>query len=74
MCNFFIFIGFIAGFILAIATIIKKHWAPITVPIYAICEGLALGGISAVYESMYTGIVQQAVFLTFGIFAAFRKR
>ena len=66
----FIFIGFIAGLILAIATIIKKQWAPITVPIYAICEGLALGGISSIYESMYTGIVQQAIFLTIGIFAA----
>jgi len=66
----FIFIGFIAGLILAIATIIKKQWAPITVPIYAICEGLALGGISSIYDSMYTGIVQQAIFLTIGIFAA----
>ena len=66
----FIFIGFIAGLVLAIATIIKKQWAPITVPIYAICEGLALGGISSIYESMYTGIVQQAIFLTIGIFAA----
>ena len=65
----FIFIGIIAGLILAIITIIKKRWAPITVPIYAICEGLALGGISAIYESMYTGIVQQAIFLTIGIFA-----
>jgi len=66
----YIFIGFIGGLILAIATIIKKQWAPITVPIYAVCEGLALGGISAIYENMYTGIVQQAIFLTFGIFAA----
>ena len=66
----FIFFGLIVGLILAIATIIKKNWAPITVPIYAICEGLALGGISAIYESMYTGIVQQAIFLTMGIFAA----
>ena len=66
----FIFMGMIVGVILAIATIIKKQWAPITVPIYAICQGLALGGISAIYENMYTGIVQQAIFLTFGIFIA----
>jgi len=66
----FVFIGFILGIVLAIATIIKKQWAPITVPLYAICEGLALGGISAIYESMYAGIVQQAIFLTIGIFAA----
>jgi len=66
----FIIVGMICGLILAIATIFKKHWAPITVPAYAICQGLALGGISAIYESMYTGIVQQAVFLTMGIFMA----
>ena len=66
----YIFVGLILGIILAIATIFRKHWAPITVPLYAACEGLALGGISAIYESMYTGIVQQAIFLTLGIFAA----
>jgi uncharacterized YccA/Bax inhibitor family protein len=66
----FIFIGLIIGIVLAIATIFKKTWSPITVPLYAICEGLALGGISAIYESMYTGIVQQAIFLTLGIFTA----
>ncbi len=31
-------------------------------------EGLALGGISSIYAHEYTGIVQQAIFLTFGIF------
>jgi len=66
----FIFPGFIGGFILALITIFKKQWAPYTVPLYSILEGLALGGISAIYESMYTDIVQQAIFLTFGIFCA----
>jgi len=60
--------GFIGGFILAIITIFKKEWSPITVPIYAVLEGLALGGISSIYDHEYTGIVQQAIFLTFGIF------
>ena len=60
--------GFIGGFILAIITIFKKEWSPITVPIYAVLEGLALGGISSIYTHEYTGIVQQAIFLTFGIF------
>ena len=41
-----------------------------TAPIYAALEGLALGGISAVFESRYPGIVSQAVFLTFGTLAA----
>ena len=61
--------GFIGGFIVAMITIFKKEWSPVTVPIYAVLEGLALGGISSVYDHEYTGIVQQAIFLTFGIFA-----
>ena len=65
-----IWLGFIVGFILAITTIFKKEWAPYTVPAYAIFEGLALGGISYIYANMYTGIVQQAIFLTFGIFGS----
>ena len=65
-----IWLGFIAGLILAIVTIFKKELAPYTVPAYAVFEGLALGGISYIYASMYTGIVQQAIFLTFGIFGS----
>ena len=61
--------GFIGGFIVAMITIFKKEWSPVTVPVYAVLEGLALGGISSVYDHEYTGIVQQAIFLTFGIFA-----
>ena len=68
----YITIGFIGGFVLALITIFKKQWAPYTVPVYAFLEGLALGGISAVFETIFpeAGIVQQAIFLTFGIFLA----
>ena len=66
----FVWFGFIVGFILALVTIFKKEWSPYTVPLYAIFEGLALGGISYIYASIYTGIVQQAIFLTFGIFGS----
>jgi uncharacterized YccA/Bax inhibitor family protein len=59
-------IGGIGGFILALVTIFKKEWSPITSPIYALLEGLALGGISAVFELRYPGIAMQAVGLTFG--------
>jgi uncharacterized YccA/Bax inhibitor family protein len=57
--------GLIGGFITALVTIFKKEWAPITAPIYAALEGLAIGGISAVLEARYHGIVLQAVALTF---------
>jgi uncharacterized YccA/Bax inhibitor family protein len=60
--------GFIVGFILAMVTIFKKNWAMVTAPLYAICEGAALGGISYMYNAQYQGIVFNAVSLTFGVF------
>ncbi len=59
--------GGIGGLVLAIATIFKKQWAPITAPLYAVAEGLMLGGLSAMFETMYPGIVMQAVSLTFAV-------
>ncbi len=58
--------GAIGGFVLAMVTIFKKEWAPITAPMYALLEGLFLGSISAMYNHLYQGIVMQAVLLTFG--------
>tara|TARA_X000001036_G_scaffold439385_1_gene490343 strand:- start:317 stop:970 length:654 start_codon:yes stop_codon:yes gene_type:complete len=57
----------ILGFIIALVTVFKKEWSPITVPIYAAVEGVLLGGISFLYNSMYEGIVTNAIFLTVGI-------
>src|SRR5271156_5616496 len=45
-----VWIGGIGGFIVALVTIFKKEWSPITAPIYTLLEGLALGGISAMLE------------------------
>jgi len=58
--------GAIGGMIIAFVTIFNKKWAGVTAPIYALCEGLFLGGISAILELQYPGIVIQAVALTFG--------
>ena len=66
----FIGLGALAGFAVAIATVFKKTWAPITAPLYAALEGLVLGGISAMFERSYPGIAIQAVTLTFGVLAA----
>jgi uncharacterized YccA/Bax inhibitor family protein len=57
--------GMAGGLITALVTIFKKEWAPITAPVYAALEGLAIGGISALLEAKYHGIVVQAVALTF---------
>jgi uncharacterized YccA/Bax inhibitor family protein len=61
------FIGIIGGFIFAMITTFKMEWAPITAPIYALLEGLVLGGLSAMLEIRFPGIALQAVSLTFGI-------
>ena len=61
-----IFCG-LGGFVFALITIFKKEWAPITVPIYSILEGGLLGGISFMYNSVYDGIVTNAIYLTVGI-------
>jgi uncharacterized YccA/Bax inhibitor family protein len=61
--------GLIGGLVFAIVTIFKKTWAPVTAPIYALCEGLVLGGISALLEQQYPGIAIQAMGLTFGVTA-----
>ena len=60
-------VGVIGGLIAAIATVMRKEWAPYTTPAYAALEGLALGGISVGFEARYPGLVSQAVFLTFGV-------
>ena len=63
-------VGVIGGLVMAIATVMRKEWAPYTTPGYAALEGLALGGISIGFESRYPGVVSQAVFLTFGTLGA----
>src|SRR6516164_7495076 len=59
-------LGVFGGFICAMVTVFKKEWAPVTAPIYALLEGLVLGGLSAMTNLRYPGIAMQAVSLTFG--------
>ncbi len=71
-----VLIGGIGGLIMALITTFKKQWSPVTAPIYALLEGLVLGGISALYNTQSHGIVLQAAMLTFGtlfaLLAAYR--
>ena len=64
----FAIIGTLIGLVLLFATIFKPHWAPKTVPLYALFQGAALGGISFMFNQIYDGIVTQAIVLTVGIF------
>jgi len=65
-----VLLGVVGGFIFALVTICKKTWAPVTAPIYALLEGLVLGGVSAMAELRFPGIPMQAVGLTFGTLVA----
>ncbi|MCU1327555.1 MAG: putative rane protein [Bryobacterales bacterium] len=62
----YMLLGSIGGLIAAMVTIFKKEWSGITAPVYAVLEGLALGGFSAIMEMRFPGIAIQAVALTFG--------
>lgn len=62
--------GAIIGFIFALITCFKREWAAVTGSAYALAEGVFLGGISAMYEAQFHGLVLQAVLLTFGVFLA----
>ncbi|MFL2553995.1 MAG: Bax inhibitor-1/YccA family protein [Candidatus Rariloculaceae bacterium] len=62
--------GAIGGLVFALITMFKKEWAGITAPIYAGLQGLFLGGISAIFESQFPGIVIQATGLTLGTLAS----
>jgi uncharacterized YccA/Bax inhibitor family protein len=62
----FVWTGAIGGFVVAMVTIFKKEWAAATAPLYALLQGFLVGGLSAIFELAYPGIVIQAVGLTFG--------
>lgn len=58
--------GMFSAFIVAMVAIFKPKTSPYLAPTYALLEGLALGGISAVVNQRYPGLATQAVGLTFG--------
>ena len=60
--------GAIVGFILVLIATFKPQYSGFLAPGYAIFEGLFIGGVSAIFEVMYPGIVIQAVSCTFVTF------
>jgi uncharacterized YccA/Bax inhibitor family protein len=59
--------GALGGFVVALVTVFKQEWSPVTAPIYAILEGLFLGAISAFFQAQYQGLVAQAILLTLAV-------
>ena len=62
-------VGAIAGLVLGLVNSFKREPSPVLIMLYALAEGLFLGGISAVFEASYPGVVVQAVLGTFSVFA-----
>ena len=56
--------GVVGGLVMALVTAWKRDWARFTAPLYAACEGLFLGAISAFFDSIHPGIAIQATGLT----------
>ena len=54
----------IGSLVLALVTHFKKEIAFVTAPAYALCEGVFLGAISAMFERKFPGIAMQATGIT----------
>ena len=68
--NVLVLPSLIGAFIVGIITVKKKMWAPITVPIYGVLQGIFLGIVSNLFNTMYDGIVVTAISYTLCILFA----
>lgn len=59
--------GLIISFILSMIIAFKPKTSPYLSPVYAFAEGALLSGISCFFETMFPGIVVQAVSITFAV-------
>jgi uncharacterized YccA/Bax inhibitor family protein len=64
----YFFIGVVGGLVTGLIISFNKQLSPYLAMIYAAFEGLAIGGISALLEFKYPGIVIESLILTFSIF------
>lgn len=60
--------GFVGSIIAFLLILFARKTIKFMAPVYALCEGLILGGLSAIMEAHYPGIVVQAVGSTFMAF------
>ena len=60
--------AFIIGLVLSLIVIFKQSSNPALIIAYSVAEGVALGGITGVFNSVYPGIAVQAVIGTAGVF------
>lgn len=58
----------VAAFVVGFITSFKTSLSPFTAPVFALLEGIFLGAFSGWMNTMYPGIVAQAIALTFCVF------
>ena len=63
----FLILGLIGGLVSCLVGTFKPTTTPFTAPVYAICEGLALGAISEMLNFRYPGIMANAMMLTIAV-------
>jgi uncharacterized YccA/Bax inhibitor family protein len=62
-------VGAIVAFVIGLFAIFKRNTSRVLVLAYAAAEGLAVGGLSVIFEDRYPGIVIQAVIGTVSVLA-----
>jgi uncharacterized YccA/Bax inhibitor family protein len=60
--------AFIVGLVLSLVVIFRQSSNPALIISYSVAEGIALGGITGVFNQVYPGIAAQAVIGTAGVF------
>lgn len=62
--------AFVVGLVVSLVIIFKRTPSAALVLVYAGAEGIVLGAITGLFDSIYPGIAFQAILGTFGVFAA----
>jgi uncharacterized YccA/Bax inhibitor family protein len=60
--------AFLVGLVISLFIIFKQSTNPALVMTYSVAEGIALGGITGIFNKIYPGIAAQAVIGTAGVF------
>lgn len=64
------FPAMLVGLVLGLVNAFKREPSPVLIMLYAVAQGLFVGGISGIFQQLYPGIVLQAVIGTIGVFVA----
>jgi uncharacterized YccA/Bax inhibitor family protein len=65
---FLVLPAFLVGLVVSLIVIFKQSSNPVLIMTYSIAEGVALGGITGVFNDRWPGIGSSAVIGTFGVF------